>query len=204
MKSSTPFFLGEICSEERSINLDTLKNTIILAIEIAREGREGKKVGAIFIVSDTEKVMKRSRCMILDPLKGYTDDEKRITDSNVRETAKELAQLDGAFLVSDDGVLVSACRYLNASAKGIDLPMGLGSRHMAAASITRETNAVAVVVSESSIVRVFDDGLLISEIIPELWMLSNHSLHLSGPVSSRTEKEITVLSKAEERARRKK
>ncbi|MBU2644393.1 diadenylate cyclase [bacterium] len=204
MKSNTPFFLGEICSEERSVNLETLKNTIILAIEIAREGREGRKVGAIFIVSDTEKVMKRSRCMILDPLKGYTDDEKRITDSNVRETAKELAQLDGAFLVSDDGVLVSACRYLNASAKGIELPMGLGSRHMAAASITRETNAVAVVVSESSIVRVFDDGLLISEIIPELWMLNNRSLHLSGPVSSRTEKEITVLSKAEAQARRKK
>ncbi len=204
MKPDSPFFLGEICSSDRGVNLDTLKNTIILAIEIAREGREGRKVGTIFIVSDSTSVLKQSKCLILDPLKGYPEDEKKITDSDVRETIKELAQLDGAFIVSDQGIVVSACRYINSTSKNIDLPLGLGSRHMAAASITKETNAVAVVVSESSIVRVFDDGALISEIIPELWLLSNYSLHLNGPVSSRTEKELTVLSAGEENSSRQK
>jgi DNA integrity scanning protein DisA with diadenylate cyclase activity len=113
----------------------------------------------------------------------------------MRETIKELAQLDGAFIVSDDGVVISACRYINASTDGIDLPLGLGSRHLAAASITKQTNAVAVVVSESSIVRVFDDGEIISEIIPELWMLRRYYSHIPKPYSERSEEDITVVSK---------
>lgn len=68
---------------------------------------------------------------------------------------------------------------------------------MAAASIIKETNAVAVVVSESSIVRIYDDGELISEIIPELWMMSNYCLHLDQPYSERTDKEVTVISKSD-------
>jgi diadenylate cyclase len=115
----------------------------------------------------------------------------------MRETAKELAQLDGAFIVSDEGVALSACRYIDAPSKGITLPLGLGSRHMAAASITRQTNAVAVVVSESAIVRVFDNGELISEIIPEIWMMSRYSLHLAGPYRERTEQQIRVVTKEE-------
>jgi diadenylate cyclase len=198
MKTVTTEFLSKLCSEKRCVDLQTLEHTIVLAIEIAREGREGRRIGTIFIVSDTANVLKRTRNLILDPLKGYDDDQKSITDPSVRETIKELAQMDGAFLVSDAGVVVSACRYLSAPTDGIDLPLGLGTRHIAAAAMTKVTNAVAVVVSESAVVRVFDDGELIAEIIPELWLLSRHSLHLSGPIDSRTEKEITVLSRAGE------
>ncbi len=50
--------------------------------------------------------------------------------------------------------------------------MGLGSRHMAAAWITRQTRAVAIVASESAVVRVFDAGTIVAEIIPELWLLN--------------------------------
>jgi hypothetical protein len=75
----------------------------------------------------------------------------------------------GLFNISDDGIVLSACRYINASSEGIDLPLGLGSRHMAAASITKHTNAIAVVVSESSVVRVFDNGEIVSEIIDEVY-----------------------------------
>lgn len=77
------------------------------------------------------------------------------------------------------------------------MPLGLGSRHMAAASISRHTNAVAVVVSQSSIVRIFDDGEIISEIIPELWLLRRHRLHVSAPYSLRNDEELTVASKDE-------
>jgi len=107
--------------------------------------------------------------MILDPLSCHPDEVRHIEEPNLRETVKELAQLDGAFIVSDSGIVLSACRYIDASSRGIRLPLGLGSRHMAAASITKRTNAVAVVVSESSIIRIFDNGKLIGEILPEEW-----------------------------------
>ncbi len=187
--------LSGICSSKRHINVKTLEQVITLAIEIAREGREGRKIGTMFIVSDSDEVLKRSSCLILDPLLGHPASQKHIDDHNMRETIKELAQLDGAFIVSDDGVVLSATRYINTSSEGINLPLGLGSRHMAAASVTKETNAVAVVVSESSVVRVFDDGEIIGEIIPELWMLKYYSPHLTKPYSERSEEQITVMSK---------
>ncbi|NLI32069.1 MAG: hypothetical protein GX422_04695 [Deltaproteobacteria bacterium] len=187
----------EVCSSKRGINLETLKQVIILAIEIAREGREGRRIGTMFVVGDTENVLKHSRNLILDPLLGHPDSTKLVQDPDARETIKELAQLDGAFVVSDDGVVVSACRYIDAFSDGISLPLGLGSRHMAAASISRHTKAVAVVVSESSVVRIFDDGELISEIIPELWMFARYSSHLEGRISERTEENLTVVSRAD-------
>jgi DNA integrity scanning protein DisA with diadenylate cyclase activity len=187
--------LKDICNEKRGVNLRTLQEVIVLAIELAREGREGRHIGAIFVVSDSKKTMRSSRCLILDPLFNHPEDKRHIENADLRETVKELAQLDGAFIVSDSGIFRSACRYINATSEGIDLPLGLGSRHMAAASITKNTNAVAVVVLESSIVRVFDDGEIIAEILPELWLLQNYSLHLSAPYSTRKEKEIAVYAK---------
>ena len=160
--------LSEISYGSDHINPEVLEQVLTLAVEIAREGREGKKIGTMFIISDSDDVLEQSWCLILDPLSGHPPDKRRIDDYNMRETVKELAQLDGAFIVSSDGVVISACRYINASADGVDLPLGLGSRHMAAASITKQTNALAVVVSESSVVRVFEGGEIIGETIPEL------------------------------------
>ncbi len=190
---------SEICSEKRGVNVDTLEQVLILAVEIAREGREGRKIGTIFTIGDPDAVLTRSRPLVLDPLKGHPADVRRITDPNTRETLKELAQLDGAFIISDDGVALSAARYLDADTSGIDLPLGLGSRHMAAASITLRTGAVAVVVSESSVVRMFDDGELIAEIIPELWMMNRYRSQIEAPVAARGDdaQQVTVLSKVE-------
>jgi DisA checkpoint controller-like protein len=99
----------------------------------------------------------------------------------LRDTVKELAQLDGAFVVSDQGIVVSACRYLDAMASDVALPDGLASRHLAGDSISQATDAVSIVVSESSMVRVFDDGTLVAEIIPELWLMDHYNVQLSGP-----------------------
>ena len=46
-----------------------------LAVEIAREGREGRKIGTLFAVGDHEEVLARSRPLILDPLAGHTDEK---------------------------------------------------------------------------------------------------------------------------------
>jgi DNA integrity scanning protein DisA with diadenylate cyclase activity len=187
--------LSDIQSDDRKIDRATLESVILLAVELAREGREGRKVGTMFVVSDSEETLKRSRCLILDPLWHHAEAVKHISDSNLRETLKELSQLDGAFIISGKGVALSACRYINASSEDINIPLGLGSRHMAAASITRETDAISVVVSESSIVRIFDDGEIVSEIIPELWILRKHGLHLEGAYSLRSNDDMTVASR---------
>lgn len=188
--------LSGICCPERKVNVETLEKVLRLAMEIAREGREGRKIGTIFVISDSEETLKHSSPMILDPLYGHPPEKKIIDDPNLRETVKELSLLDGAFIVSDDGVFISACRYINATSEGITLPLGLGARHMAAASITKNTNAVAVVVSESSMVRVFDNGEIIGEIIPELWMLRHYTSHITDSYVEHTDKDVAVISKS--------
>jgi DNA integrity scanning protein DisA with diadenylate cyclase activity len=168
----TAHLLDKICSLKESASRPVLESVLTLALEISHEGRGGRKVGTIFMVFDSQEVLQRSKCLIYDPLLGHPEHLKNIENADMRETVKELARLDGAFIVSDESIVLSACRYLNASAEGINLLLGLGSRHMAAASMTRETQALAVVVSESSVVRVFAKGELIEELIPEVWVRS--------------------------------
>jgi diadenylate cyclase len=189
--------LEEICSIQHHVNTEVLEQTVSLAVEIAREGREGRKIGTLFVVGDSGEVMKRSKPMILDPLQGHPDESKQIENPDMRETIKELAQLDGAFLVSNAGVVLSAARYIDAASDSLDLPLGLGSRHVAGASISRQTNAVAVVVSESSMVRMFDGGELVSEIVPELWMIEGYTSRMEGRIFTRRDEDITVIGRAE-------
>jgi DNA integrity scanning protein DisA with diadenylate cyclase activity len=171
MIEGDPAVLRDLCKGEQGARCQTLEQVLLLAVEIAREGREGRKVGTLFVVGDAGRTLQLSRCLILDPLHGHAEEVKRLDSPGMRETVKELAQLDGAFIVSDEGVVLSACRHLDASSAGIDLPLGLGSRHMAAASITKLTRAIAVVVSESSVVRIFARGQVVAEVVPELWQL---------------------------------
>jgi diadenylate cyclase len=187
----------EICTKRRGVDTRVLEEVVALAVEIAREGREGRKIGTLFVVGDSKEVLKRSRPMILDPLYGHPSESKRIDDPDVRESLKELAQLDGAFVVSDEGVVLSAARYIDAVSENVSVPMGLGSRHVAAASVSKQTSAVAVAVSESSMVRMFDDGELVSEIIPELWMFDGYTTRLQGKTFTRREEDITVIGRAE-------
>ena len=136
-----------------------LKAVLRLALELGREGREGKKVGTAFVVGDTNQVLKRSHQLILNPYKGHAEDTRDIKNRSHWETIKEFAQIDGVFIVDEKGVIVSAGRYLDVDTKSIELE-GLGGRHMSALAVTRETHAIAVTVSESGgTVRLFKDGI---------------------------------------------
>jgi DNA integrity scanning protein DisA with diadenylate cyclase activity len=85
----------------------------------------------------------------------------------VREAIKEIAQMDGAFVVARDGTVEAACRIIDAPNTGLTLPKGLGTRHWAAAAVTNATNALAVVVSQSTgTVRLFQKGEVILRIAP--------------------------------------
>lgn len=189
--------LERVSAERESVDSQTLEHVVTLAVELAREGREGRKVGTIFTVGDAKGVRAVSQPMILDPLAGHDDQDRRLDRPDTRETLKELALLDGAFVITNDGVAVSATRYLDADASGLTIPSGLESRYRSAAAITRATDAVAVVVSESAIVRLMDDGTLVAEVIPELWILSRHSSHIDAPVLTRSDDQVTVLSRVE-------
>jgi DNA integrity scanning protein DisA with diadenylate cyclase activity len=152
---------------ETSVPLDTLKTVVDLAVEIGREGREGKPVGTLFVVGDSRKVLAMSHPTGFDPVKGYQRKERDISDPRVREGIKEIAQMDGAFVVSPDGIVDAACRYIDAPAANITLSKGLGSRHWAAAAISRVTKCVAVAVSESNgTVRIFQNGEVVLRVEP--------------------------------------
>jgi diadenylate cyclase len=172
---------------------DVLEPLIELAVEIAREGREGRRIGTLFTLGDEKAVLAKSRSLILDPLTGHAESSRHVSNLNLRGTIKELAQLDGAFVVSRGGVFLSACRYLDAVASEADVPMGLGSRHIAAANMSAVTNAVGIVVSESSVIRIFCHGKLVGEIIPELWM-TDRAAYLRGMVKKEQVGDLTVLT----------
>ncbi len=136
-----------------------LKAVLRLALELGREGREGKKVGTAFIIGDTSEVLKRSHQLILNPYKGHSEETRDIKNRAHWETIKEFAQIDGVFVVDEKGVIISAGRYLDVNTKSIELE-GFGGRHMSALAVTRETHAIAVTVSESGgTVRLFKDGI---------------------------------------------
>ena len=156
------------CTEEMRA---TVEEVLQLAVEVAREGREGRKIGTLFVVGDVEAVLERSRPLLLDPLYGHPNELLDVRRPEFRETVKELAQLDGAFVVDKYGTFVSA--VVDAATP---LMPGLGTRHAAAASITSDTRAVAIVVSQSSIVRVYARGEIRAEIVPELFLLSRDGL----------------------------
>lgn len=152
---------------ETRVPLDTLQTVLNLAVEIGREGREGKPVGTLFVVGDTPKVRRMSHPASFDPVKGYSRRERNLKTARVREAIKEIAQMDGAILVAPDGTVEAAAQYLDASAADVTLSKGLGARHWAAAAISRATKAVAVAVSESNgTVRVFQDGEVVLRIEP--------------------------------------
>jgi len=152
---------------ETSVPFETLKAVVDVAVEIGREGREGKNVGTLIVVGDVRNVLDRSRTLGFDPFKGYRRKERNLRDVRVREAIKEIAQMDGAFVVARDGTVEAACRIIDAPNTGLTLPKGLGTRHWAAAAITNVSKALAVVVSQSTgTVRLFQKGEIILRIAP--------------------------------------
>ncbi|MCF2165222.1 diadenylate cyclase DacZ [Halobacterium salinarum] len=142
-----------------------IRDVFDVAIELGRKGQKGKPVGALFVVGDAGKVMTKSRPLSYNP---FEKSHVHVGDPIVNVMLKEFSRLDGAFVISDSGKIVSSYRYLEPGAEGTDIPKGLGARHMAAGAITRDTNAVAIVLSESDgLVRAFRNGELVLELDPE-------------------------------------
>ena len=145
---------------------EVFETVLKLALEISAEGKEGRKpVGTIFVLGRHEDVLKFSHPMVINPFQGYPEEERNILDQRLKETVKEFSSIDGAFILREDGVILAAGRHLDASGENIEIPLGLGSRHRAAAGITNLTDALAIVVSEETGgVRIFHHGKIFMEI----------------------------------------
>src|SRR6202789_2065209 len=94
-----------ILCEVTEYDPQVLESLIGLAVEIAREGREGRRIGTLFTLGDEQAVLARCSSLILNPLEGHAEALRHISDPNLRGTVKELAQSDGGFVMSLTGVV---------------------------------------------------------------------------------------------------
>jgi DNA integrity scanning protein DisA with diadenylate cyclase activity/mannitol/fructose-specific phosphotransferase system IIA component (Ntr-type) len=142
---------------------EVLERVIDIAADLAGEGREGRAVGTIFIVGDTTEVLKHCKQLVINPFLGYDEANRNLLDPVMEETIKEFSAIDGAFIIRGDGVIHSAGTYLRPPRAGDALPGGLGARHEAAAAMTASTDAIAVVLSQSTgKISIFRHGSLVT------------------------------------------
>jgi PAS domain S-box-containing protein len=143
------------------ISEDVFEEVYTLSLELSREGREGKPIGTTFILGSALEVLARSTQLILNPFEGHPRLSRNVTNEDIRETVKELSQIDGAFVISGDGTIEAAGRYITIDTSRASVPKGLGTRHASVAGITQETPAVGIVLSQSGgKVSLFKDGMI--------------------------------------------
>jgi len=149
----------------KAVRRVVFQRVVSVALELSNEGREGKSVGTLFVIGDADKVAEHTEQLIMNPFRGYPEEVCSILDDRMAETVKEFSTIDGAFVIRGDGIVLSAGTLVRAAMVDEDLPKGLGSRHAAAAGITRLTNAVAITVSQSDgTVRIWRKGKMATQL----------------------------------------
>lgn len=131
-------------------NQHILTRILQISNELAVEGREGKSVGTLFVYGSRDQIHRYSRQMIINPFSGLKEEDRNILDPSLEETIKEYAKIDGAFLIDEDGTIISAGTYIAGLPSDGGLHSGLGARHAAAVGITTVTDTFSVVISEST------------------------------------------------------
>ncbi len=154
--------ISSIARKLKGFDPRVVERVIEIAEEIREEGREGKKIGTLFVIGDPNELALYTKQLILNPFKGYLPEERNILKEELKETIKEFAQLDGAFIIGKDGTVHSAGTYIDVNVDGIRRYPGWGTKHLAAAAITAKTDSVAVLLSESGgKIKVFYEGRII-------------------------------------------
>ncbi|HTA21202.1 MAG TPA: hypothetical protein VK989_18045, partial [Polyangia bacterium] len=70
--------------QAEGVSAGVMDALIDLAVSIGVEGWEGRPVGALFVIGDSNTVMEKSRQLTLNPFQGYSEDEKNIMNPDVR------------------------------------------------------------------------------------------------------------------------
>lgn len=145
-----------------NVKPEVLERVIAISTELTVEGREGHKVGTLFVIGDSAKVDGYSKPLVLNPFFGHKEEDRNILNPFMDETVKEFSSLDGAFIVRGDGVIVSAGSLIHVPDYEHKLPSGLGSRHAAAFAISLATQCISIVISSSSgQVTLFRNGVML-------------------------------------------
>jgi DNA integrity scanning protein DisA with diadenylate cyclase activity len=156
------------------LQMNVMASIMDIAIEIGAFGREGHSIGTIFIVGDSRNVLGFSKQIALNPFKGHKEKDRNIRDHFNKENVLEFCKLDGAFIVRKDGIVSAAARLLFMPRTKVSMLPGLGSRHNAAAYITKKTESVGIVVSESTgSVSVYAEGKQLFQLKTSLKMREN-------------------------------
>ncbi|MFW5652433.1 MAG: DNA integrity scanning protein DisA nucleotide-binding domain protein [Planctomycetota bacterium] len=147
----------------KHVHRAVFQQVLSISLDLANEGREGRSIGAFFVLGDTDRVFDHVEQLVMNPFRGYPSEARNILSDELVETVKEFSAIDGAFVVRGDGTVESAGTLVRASLVEADLPKGLGARHAAAAGITRVTNSIALTVSQSDgTVRVWRRGKIVT------------------------------------------
>jgi len=152
-----------------AIQPKVLEVAIAIACKIGRAARRGKRLGAIFMLGDSVRVLENSKQLIPNPFQGHDEANRRLANPDIHDAIVEFAKLDGAFIVRGDGLIQTAGTFLASPEIEVVLPAGLGARHLAAAAVTKRTTSTAVVVSATDgNVRIFSGGTKVLHIDPEV------------------------------------
>lgn len=138
---------------------------IYILTRFAKEGREGKPIGTIFILGEPKDMAPYLKEMILNPCQGHPEQLRNVFNNSFFETFRELSALDGAFVINRQGIVESAGMYISAPKKSTQVRPGLGARHRAAAALTEHVDCITMVLSESSgNISIFHAGKALFEI----------------------------------------
>lgn len=154
--------LGDLVTLPGEVMPAVFEAVVEVATRIGLVAQRGKRIGALFMIGDADRVMQGSHQLVLNPLRGHEAGERTITNPRMHDTLVELAKLDGAFVLDGGGVIRAGGVYLAAADTDVEVPSGLGTRHLTAAAVTARTTAVGVVVSATDgAVRVYVDGRMV-------------------------------------------
>ena len=164
VRISTDTWKDQVVSDT-DVREEVFDTVFHIATEISIEGREGKAVGTTFLIGDTKNVMAKSRQIMLNAFEGHLPEMRMVTNPDLKENIKEFAQLDGAFVISGDGFIEAAGRYITVDSSHVTLPKGMGTRHNSVAAMTSVTKAVGIVVSQSGGgITIFKGGQILKKI----------------------------------------
>lgn len=161
--------VADLASLVDGVSQGALQGVLDVASQVAQAAGRGKRIGALFVIGDSNRVLEGAHQLVMNPFQGHDEEHRRISDRGIHESLVELAKLDGAFVLRGDGLIRRGGVFLASGQADVSLPAGLGARHTTAAAVTARTAAAAIVVSATDgAVRVFTDGELVMHRRPDV------------------------------------
>jgi DNA integrity scanning protein DisA with diadenylate cyclase activity len=161
--------LHEMVKLTDGIRPQVLQAALEVACRIGQVSSGGKQIGALFVLGDSDGVLEGVKQLIPNPFQGHEGADRMLTNAKVQDVLVELAKIDGAVVFRGDGFIRTAGAFLAVSESKVEVPPGLGTRHVTGAAISARTDATAVVVSSTDgNVRAFAGGKLVLQLDPRV------------------------------------